>query len=52
MSGRAYLAELPPLVAEIDSGAIAVNAIPVPLAEVEAAWTRASRPGERTVLVP
>jgi NADPH:quinone reductase-like Zn-dependent oxidoreductase len=52
VSGRAYLAELPSLVAEIDSGAIAVNANPVPLAEVEAAWTRTGLPGERTVLVP
>ena len=52
VSGRAYLAELPSLVAEIDSGAIAVNANPVPLADVEAAWTRTGRPGERTVLVP
>jgi NADPH:quinone reductase-like Zn-dependent oxidoreductase len=52
VSGRAYLAELPSLVAEIDSGAIAINANPVPLADVEAAWTRAGQPGERTVLVP
>jgi NADPH:quinone reductase-like Zn-dependent oxidoreductase len=52
VSGRAYLAELPSLVTEIDSGAIAVNANPVPLAEVEAAWTRVGVPGERTVLVP
>ncbi len=52
VSGRAYLAELPSLVAEIDSGAIAVTASPVPLADVEAAWTRTSPPGERTVLVP
>jgi NADPH:quinone reductase-like Zn-dependent oxidoreductase len=52
VSGRAYLAELPSLVAEINSGAIAVSAIPVPLAEVEAAWTRTGSPGERTVLVP
>ncbi len=52
VSGRPYLGELPSLVAEIDSGAIAVTANPVPLADVEAAWTRSSPPGERTVLVP
>jgi NADPH:quinone reductase-like Zn-dependent oxidoreductase len=52
VSGRAYLAELPSLVAEIDSGAIAVTANAVPLTDVEAAWTRTSPPGERTVLVP
>jgi len=52
VSGPAYLAELPSLVAEIDSGAIAVTANTVPLADVETAWTRAAPPGERTVLVP
>jgi NADPH:quinone reductase-like Zn-dependent oxidoreductase len=52
VSGRAYLAELPSLVAEIDSGVIAVKANPVPLCDVETAWTRTSLPGERTVLVP
>jgi NADPH:quinone reductase-like Zn-dependent oxidoreductase len=52
VSGRAYLAELPSLVAEIDSGAIAVKANPVPLADVETAWTQGAPPGERTVLVP
>jgi NADPH:quinone reductase-like Zn-dependent oxidoreductase len=52
VSGRAYLAELPSLVAEIDSGMIAVTANPVPLADVEVAWTRTNLPGERTVLIP
>jgi NADPH:quinone reductase-like Zn-dependent oxidoreductase len=52
VSGRAYLAELPSLVAEIDSGAIGVTANSVPLADVEAAWTQTGTPGERTVLVP
>lgn len=52
VSPRAYLAELPSLVDEIDSGAIAVTANPVPLADVEAVWTRADPPGQRTVLVP
>jgi len=37
---------------EISSGAIAVTPEVVPLAEVEAAWTRPERPGTRTVLVP
>jgi NADPH:quinone reductase-like Zn-dependent oxidoreductase len=52
VSARAYLGELPSLVAEINSGAIAVTANPVPLADVEAAWARAGLAGERTVLVP
>jgi NADPH:quinone reductase-like Zn-dependent oxidoreductase len=50
--GQAYLAELPSLAAEIDSGAIEVTADPVRLADVETTWTRISPPGERTVLVP
>ena len=47
-----YLAELPSLVDAISSGAIAVKANTMPLADVEEAWTREERPGERTVLVP
>ena len=52
VSPRAYLAELPSLVAEIDAGTIAVSARPVPLADVEAAWTAPDVPGRRTVLIP
>jgi hypothetical protein len=52
VSPRHYLAELPALVAEIDAGAITVNPRPVPLAEVEAAWTAPEPPGVRTVLIP
>lgn len=48
----AYLAELPSLIDEIDSGGIAVTARPVPLADVEAVWTAPELPGVRTVLVP
>jgi NADPH:quinone reductase-like Zn-dependent oxidoreductase len=52
VSPKAYLAELPSLVAEIDAGTIAVNARLVPLADVEAAWTAPELPGQRTVLIP
>jgi hypothetical protein len=52
VSPRAYLAELPSLVAEIDAGTIAVNPRPVPLADVEAVWTTPEPPGQRTVLIP
>jgi NADPH:quinone reductase-like Zn-dependent oxidoreductase len=52
ISPAAYLAELPALVQEISSGAITVNPATVPLAEVEAAWTRPDQAGVRTVLVP
>jgi len=52
VSASVYRAELPSLAAEIDAGAIAVTANPVPLADVETAWTQADPPGVRTVLVP
>jgi NADPH:quinone reductase-like Zn-dependent oxidoreductase len=48
----AYLAELPSLIHEISAGTIAVKPDPVPLADVEAIWTRPDPPGQRTVLVP
>ena len=51
VSTRAYLAELPSLIDEIDNGGIAVTARPVPLADVETAWTAPEAPGVRTVLV-
>jgi NADPH:quinone reductase-like Zn-dependent oxidoreductase len=51
VSTRAYLAELPSLIDEIDNGGIAVNAQPVPLTDVETAWTAPEVPGVRTVLV-
>jgi D-arabinose 1-dehydrogenase-like Zn-dependent alcohol dehydrogenase len=52
VSPRAYLAELPPLVAEITAGTIAVTATTRPLADVEQIWPKPEAPGERTVLVP
>jgi NADPH:quinone reductase-like Zn-dependent oxidoreductase len=52
VSAAAYLAELPSLVGEINAATIAVKPNTMPLAEVEAVWTRPDPPGERTVLVP
>jgi NADPH:quinone reductase-like Zn-dependent oxidoreductase len=52
VSTRAYLAELPSLVHEIDAGAIAIKTRSLPLADVERIWTQPDVPGERTVLVP
>jgi NADPH:quinone reductase-like Zn-dependent oxidoreductase len=52
VSAKAYLAELPSLVAEIDAGTIAVTANAQPLADVEAIWARPGVQGERTVLIP
>jgi NADPH:quinone reductase-like Zn-dependent oxidoreductase len=52
VSTRAYLAELPSLVDEIDAGTIAVAPRPVPLADVERVWLAPDAPGQRTVLIP
>jgi NADPH:quinone reductase-like Zn-dependent oxidoreductase len=52
VSTRAYLAELPSLIEEIDNGGLAVTARQAPLAEVETVWSAAEVPGERTVFVP
>jgi NADPH:quinone reductase-like Zn-dependent oxidoreductase len=52
VSTRAYLAELPSLINEIEGGGITVTARPAPLADVETIWTAPEAPGVRTVLVP
>ena len=52
VSPRAYLAELPSLVAEITAGTIAVTATTMLLADVRADLALARGSGERTVLVP
>jgi NADPH:quinone reductase-like Zn-dependent oxidoreductase len=52
VSGKAYLAELPPLVDQINHGTIALNVRPRALADVEQIWASQDPPGERTVLVP
>ena len=52
VSTTAYLAELPSLIAEINSGGIAVTARPAPLADVESIWTTPEAPGVRVVLAP
>lgn len=52
VSTRAYLAELPSLIDEIDNGGLKVNAQAAPLAEVETVWTAPEVPGVRTVLIP
>ncbi|GIF20715.1 NADPH:quinone reductase-like Zn-dependent oxidoreductase [Actinoplanes tereljensis] len=52
VSPRAYLAELPALIDEIDAGSIAVTPRTVPLADVERVWNEPDVPGERLVLTP
>ncbi|MEU6173964.1 zinc-binding alcohol dehydrogenase family protein [Streptantibioticus parmotrematis] len=46
------VAELPSLAEQITSGALTVNPVAVPLAEVEQAWTRRTTPGQRVVVTP
>jgi NADPH:quinone reductase-like Zn-dependent oxidoreductase len=52
VSTRAYLAELPSLIDEINAGAIHIVPQASPLRDVEAVWSRADVPGRRTVLIP
>lgn len=49
---RDILASLPELASTIAGGALQVDAIPVPLADVEAAWADAASTTGRIVLVP
>ncbi|MCO6008887.1 zinc-binding alcohol dehydrogenase family protein [Actinoallomurus purpureus] len=46
----AILAELPALAAQISSGTLTVDPLPMPLAQVEQAWTTPTIPGQRLVL--
>jgi NADPH:quinone reductase-like Zn-dependent oxidoreductase len=46
------LAELPALAREIAGGSFPIDAVPVPLRDVEAAWTAAPRGTERIVITP
>jgi NADPH:quinone reductase-like Zn-dependent oxidoreductase len=52
VSTQGYVAELPGLIDEIDSGALKITPRPVPLRDVEAAWAAPDLPGQRTVIVP
>lgn len=52
VSAKTYLAELPSLIDEINSGTIAITARPMALADVQDAWAQTDIPGERIVLVP
>ncbi|CAN5709125.1 zinc-binding alcohol dehydrogenase family protein [soil metagenome] len=47
-----YLAEFPALLDELAAGHLQVDARPIPLADVEAAWSAPTAPGERLVLTP
>lgn len=52
VSAKAYLAELPSLIYEINDGTFSITPRPVPLRDVEAAWAHRDTPGERTVITP
>jgi NADPH:quinone reductase-like Zn-dependent oxidoreductase len=52
VSAKGYLAELPSLIEEIDSGRLRITSRSVSLRDVEAAWGAPDVPGERVVVVP
>ncbi len=52
VSTRAYLAELPSLIDEINAGNLRIATRTVALRDVESAWTTPDVPGERTVIIP
>jgi NADPH:quinone reductase-like Zn-dependent oxidoreductase len=51
VSARDIVGELPALAAEISAGAYAIDAVPVPLSQVQAAWNAPVAPGQRVVFV-
>jgi NADPH:quinone reductase-like Zn-dependent oxidoreductase len=52
VSTAGIVEELPALAHEVNAGNLAVDAEPIPLAEVEAAWNAPVAPGRRLVFVP
>ncbi len=52
VTAAGILAELPSLVDLLVSGALSADALAVPLADVEQAWTAPVKPGQRVVLTP
>lgn len=52
VTAAGIVAELPSLVDELTAGTLTTAATPVPLAEVEQAWTSPTEPDRRLVLVP
>jgi NADPH:quinone reductase-like Zn-dependent oxidoreductase len=52
VSTAGIVEELPALAREVNAGNLAVDAEPIPLADVEPAWTAPVAPGRRLVFVP
>jgi NADPH:quinone reductase-like Zn-dependent oxidoreductase len=50
VTAAGIVAELPSLMEQLAAGTITAAAVPVPLAQVQDAWTAPARPGERVVL--
>jgi NADPH:quinone reductase-like Zn-dependent oxidoreductase len=48
----AIIAQLPALADEITAGTLTVNAAPLPLSQVETAWSAPTAPGQRIVFTP
>jgi hypothetical protein len=46
------VAQLPALAAEITAGTLTIDAVPLPLSEVEGAWNAPTPAGRRVVFVP
>jgi NADPH:quinone reductase-like Zn-dependent oxidoreductase len=52
VTAAGIVAELPSLIDQLTAGTITATALPVPLAQVEKAWTAPTEPGQRVVLTP
>jgi NADPH:quinone reductase-like Zn-dependent oxidoreductase len=52
VAGADILAELPVLATKISDGTLTVDAVGVPLSQVEASWNEPTAPGQRVVLCP
>jgi NADPH:quinone reductase-like Zn-dependent oxidoreductase len=50
VTAAGIVAELPALIDQFVAGKLTADALPVPLAEVESAWTAPAKPGQRMVL--
>ena len=52
VSTAAIITELPALAADITAGTLTANAMPLPLSQVETAWSAGPEPGRRIVFTP
>ncbi|QMU76661.1 zinc-binding alcohol dehydrogenase family protein [Streptacidiphilus sp. PB12-B1b] len=52
LTAAGIVAELPSLIEQLVAGTITADALPVPLSEVEQAWTAPAGPGRRIVFTP